>query len=374
MKASFKQKNRKTTRSCRRTRRFPPFDITPVLHPHKIEIRILWRSAYLLDPEGFAGIRSMMENEMQVKWRRPTQPESLSKWNWFASNDDFRITFIGTTAHLEDRTAWLSKPFPSSEDLSNQLRWWWYIGAIRLTSKTHDPALYLMYVSRFFELIERAGIYETPGEIEIACDVPNNPEGRRLAMCARLKRDSACDLVHFRAGHDNRAFEGPSRDGLAEYSNFWTYPADDRLQLCVYPSKYVRAGTDEIRIELRIGPRKLREILRSTTLLRLMESTAYPLPDRSYGFKTISPTLNILSFIEYYFRQNVIVQDIDEEKLRQKFPLLRHRKLSSFSVRGKRFTAFSSGLTPRQLESCTIRGHFPPMQVLYPTQYEEEPE
>jgi len=340
------------------------------LHPHKIEIRLLWRSAYLLDPEGFARIRSSIENELHVKWRRPTQPESLSKWNWFASNDDFRIKFIGTTAHLEDRAGWLSKPFPSSEDLSNQLRWWWYIGTIRLTSITHDPALYLTYVSRCFELIERIGIYETPGEIEIAADVPNNPEGRKLAMCARLKRDSACDMAHFRVGHDNRPFEGPSRDGLAEYSNYCSYPSDDRLQLCVYPSKYIRPGTDDIRIELRIGPRKLREILKSPALCGLMESTAYPIPDRIYDFKTISPTLNLLAFIEYFFLQNVIVQDLDEEKLRKKFPILRYRQLSSFSVRGKRFMAFSSGLTPRQLESCTVRGHFPPMQVLYPSQYD----
>jgi hypothetical protein len=373
VKASTK-KNTRTGPNPRQSRTLPPFHIVPVLHPDKIEMRILPRSAHLFDPDGFSEIRAMMKNELHLKWRRPTQPKSLSTWTWSAWNDDFAVTFVGRTSHLKDKRSWLCKPFPSSWNLYYNLRWLPDIGLVRLSPQKNDPVLYLTYISRFFELIERIGVHEVPSEIEIACDVPNNLEGRRLAMCARLKRDSSLDLAHFRVGHGNKPFEGPSRNGLAEYSNFRIYPTDDggRLQLSVYESKYVRPGTDEIRIELRIGPRKLREILKSHTIHRLMESTVYPLPHRSYELKTVSPTLNLLSFIEFFFTDNVIVQDLNNEKLRSKFPLLKCQILSLYSVRGKRFKAISLGLTPSQLESCTSRGQFPTMQVLHPDQFQDQ--
>lgn len=385
MKASIK-KNTRTGANPRQSRKLSPFDTVPVLHADKIEMRILHTSAYLLDPGGFAEIRSMLESELHVKWRPPTQPESLSKWTWVASNEDFRITFIGTTAHLEDRRAWLSKPFPSSDDLSDRLRWWSYIGLIRLTSKTHDSVLYLKHVSKFFELIERLGIYEVPREIEIAADVPNNPTGRRLAMCVRPKRDNPLDLAHFRIGYGNSVFEGPSRDGMNEYCNFATFPGNDvfsqkrkknnnkiggRLQLKVYPSRHVRPGTDDIRIELALGPRRLREIMKSPNLVALKQSDSYPFLQRSYPVKAISPTLELLAFIDNFFCDNILVQDLDEQKIRRKYPVLRYQPLNKLSIRGKRFKAISMGLTPAQFETCTVRGRFPQSNVLYPDQYKD---
>lgn len=384
MKATKKNKKRSTGSS--RKYLLPPFDVTPVLHPDKIEMRIVHTSAHLLDRKGFAEVRSMLENELHVNWRRPTQPESLSKWTWSASNDDFRITFIGTTAHLEDRTAWLSKPFPSSDDLSDRLRWWSYIGLIRLTSKTHDPVLYLQYLSKVFQVIERIGIHEVPREIEIAADVPNNPEGRRLALCVRPKRDNPLDIAHFRIGYGNKVFEGPSRDGMNEYSNFATFPGNDvfskkrknndnkvggRLQLKVYESKYVRPGTDELRIELALGPTRLRELLKSPTLEALKLNESYPFPKRSYPAKAASPTLELLAFIDFFFLENILVQDLDEQKIRRKYPVLRYQQLNNLSIRGKRFKAISMGLTPSQFESCTVRGRFPIPHVVLLDQFKE---
>lgn len=381
---STKKKNRKPSASSRQSRRISPFEVIPLLHPDKIEIRILHTSAYLFDPDRFAEIRSIMEKELHVKWRRPTQPESLSKWTWPAVNDDVRITFIGTTAHLEDRTAWLSKPFPSSEDLSDELLWWSYIGLIRLTSKTNDPVLYLKYVSKFLELIERIGIYEVPRIIEIAADVPNDREGRRLAMSVRLKRENPLELRHFRIGYDNRVFEGPSADGLREYTNFRKFPGNDvwsehrngkrgsgRLQLKVYPSEQVRPGTDDIRIEMALGPRRLRELLKSPTLAALQEQDDSYVPGRSYVVKSVSPTLHLLGFIEYLFLENILVEDLDEENLRRKYTVLRYQHLNNLSIRGKRFRAVSMGLTPAQFESCTARGQFPQVKALYPDQYQQ---
>lgn len=383
MKASTK-KNKKRTISSSRKYLLPPFDITPVLHPDKIEMRILHTSAYLLDPAGFAEIRSIIGNELHIKWRPPTQPESLSKWTWSASNDDFRITFIGTTAHLENRRAWLTQPFPSSDDLSDRLRWWSYIGLIRLTSKTNDPVLYLKYISRVFEVIERIGVHEVPREIEIAADVPNNPIGRNLALCVRLKREDPLDLRHFRVGYGNRVFEGPSPDGLREYSNFKRFPGNDvfsehrkgkrsggRLQLKVYESKHIRPGTDDLRIELSLGPQRLRELLKSSTLDALKLNESYPFPHRSYPVKAVSPTLELLAFIDFLFFHNILVQDLDEQKIRTKYTILRYQPLNKLSTRGKRFKAISMGLTPAQFETCTLRGRFPQSNVLYPDQYKD---
>lgn len=384
MKASHNKKNTKKCARSTRACKVPPFEVTPVLHPDKIEMRILHTSAHLLDPKGFAEVRSIMEKELHVKWRRPTQPESLSKWTWPAVNDDVRISFIGTTAHLKDRRTWLSQPFPSSEDLSDQLCWWKYIGLMRITSKTHDPVLYLHYLSKVFQLIERIGIREVPREIEIAADVPNNPDGRRLARCVRPKRDNPLDLAHFRIGYGNKVFEGPSRDGMNEYSNFATFPGNDvfskerknndnkvggRLQLKVYESKYVRPGTDEIRIELALGPTRLRELLKSPTLEALKLNESYPFPKRSCPAKAASPTLELLAFADFFFLENILVQDLDEQKIRRKYPILRYQRLNNLSIRGKRFKALSMGLTPAQFESCTVRGRFPIPNVLFPDQF-----
>jgi hypothetical protein len=386
MKASHNRKN--TKRSARSWRKLllPPFEVTPILHPDKIEMRILHSCAHLLDPKGFAEVRSIMEKELHVKWRRPTQPESLSKWTWSASNADIRISFIGTTAHLEDRTAWLSKPFPSSDDLSDRLRWWSYIGLIRLTCKTNDPVVYMKSLSKVFELIERIGIHEVPREIEIAADVPNNPTGRRLAMCVRTKRDNPLDIAHFRIGYGNRVFVGPSRDGMNEYSNFATFPGNDvfskkrknndnkvggRLQLKVYESKYVRPGTDDIRIELALGPQRLRELLKSSTLEALKLNESYPFPHRDYPVKAVSPTLELMAFTDFFFLENILVQDLNEQKIRRKYSVLRYQQLNNLSIRGKRFKALSMGLTPSQFESCTVRGRFPIPNVLFPDQLKE---
>jgi hypothetical protein len=386
MKASHNKKNTKKGARSTRACKLQPFEVTSVLHPDKIEMRILHTSAHLLDPRGFAEVRSIMEKELHVKWRRPTQSGSLSKWTWSASNADFRITLIGTSAHLDDRKAWLSQPFPSSEDLSDRLRWWSYIGLIRLTSKTHDPVVYLQYLSKVFELIERIGIREVPREIEIAADVPNNREGRRLAMCVRPKRDNPLDIAHFRIGYGNKVFEGPSRDGMNEYCNFATFPGNDvfskerkadnnkvggRLQLKVYESKRIRPGTDDIRIELSLGPQRLRELLKSSTLEALKLNESYPFPHRDYPVKVVSPTLELLAFIDFLFFEKILVQDLDEQKIRRKYPVLRYQQLNNLSIRGKRFKAISMGLTPSQFESCTVRGRFPIPNLLFPDQFKE---
>ena len=381
MKAT--KKNNKRSTGSSRTRDLPAFGITPLLHPDKIEIRILSRCAHLFEPDNFAEIRSIMENELHVKWRGPRQPKNLSKWNWSAWNEDFRVTVIGTTAHLEDRTTWLSSPFPSSEDLSDEFRWWLYIGLIRVTSKTNDPALYMKYLSKFFELTERIGIYDVPRIIEIAADVPNNPIARKLAMCVRLKREDPLELRHFRVGYGKRVFEGPSRDGLGEYSNFRRFPGNDvwsehrkgkrsggRLQLKVYESAHVRPETDDIRIELALGPNRLRELLKSPTLAALKQDDSYPYLERPYAAKLKSPTFELLALIEPLFLQNILVQELDKQKIRKKFPILQYQRLNNLSIRGQRFKAISMGLTPAEFESCIVRGQFPPTTTLYPDHYE----
>jgi len=194
------------------------------------------------------------------------------------------------------------------------------------------------------------------------------------------------DLAHFRIGCGNRVFNGPSRDGMNEYCNFATFPGNDlfsrerksndnkiggRLQLKVYESKHVRPGTDDIRIELSLGPRRLRELLKSPTLAALKLNESYPFPQRSYQVKAISPTLELLAFTDYFFLQNVLVQDLDEQKIRRKHPILRSQHLNKLSIRGQRFKSLSMGLTPAQFESCTRRGRFPIPNVLLPDQFKE---
>src|SRR5271157_4207243 len=89
------KKNNKRRLGSSRTRKVPAFDITPVLHVDKIELRILPMSSYLFDPNGFARIRSMIEEELDVHWRQPSQPKSLSTWTWSAWNNDFGWTCTG---------------------------------------------------------------------------------------------------------------------------------------------------------------------------------------------------------------------------------------------------------------------------------------
>ena len=376
----------KHKRRGRSSRTIESFRVMPVLHPDKIELRVNWQSAYLLEPEGFTDIRNSWSKNLGVVWRPPTQP-SKSKWTWMASNGDFRITLIGTTCHLENPQDWLKQPFPSSEQLSHDLCQWRYIGVVRLTCKTADPRVYLQYVGKFLEHCEQMGIEETPREIEIACDVPNDEEGKRFARLCRLKRDNPSDLTHFRQGFRNKAFQGPSREGLREYSMFETYQSSDffsdgrhkerrqnggRCQLVVYPSNEIRPRTDDIRVELRIGPRRLREFMNSPAYESLMQSSCYPIPQRDYIPRSVSPTLNLLSFIEPLFASHVQVEVIDLDRLYKDYPETKRWKLKSLSTRGQRYSLAKNDLA-RETGKYAFSIPLPRMKVLYPGQ-EVEPQ
>jgi hypothetical protein len=354
----------------------------PLVYAHKIETRPNWRSAHLFDYDGFHEFRSQCKKELRVRWKSPTQPKSLSRWTWTAISDALCLTVVGVTAHLEDRAAWQSQPFPSPEQLSDELRHWNYIGLLRLSPETSDPEIYTDHIGRFFQLIERWGIHERTREIEIACDTPNTEEGRKLVKHFNLKNNNPLDLVHFRQGHGNKPYPGPSRDGLKEYLHWDTYPANDvfsekkgkyvkrqnggRTQLVTYPSKEIRPDTDDIHTELRLGPLRLYEFQRTGAFESMMESPAWPILKRDYSPKVISPTLTLLGLIEPIWRHHVCMEELDIPNLYVEKPESKRGKLKSLSARGQRFKLAKAGLTKKEINRYFIKTDLPSFQVITP--------
>lgn len=362
----------------RKDRNVKPFgNLKAFVHPDKVELVIKPKSATLLEADGFQSVRERWTEAYDLRWN-PHLLEGHKWWEYAGYNDDIRVTFRGRTSHLDDPRDWLSQPFPDALRLFTSGVEWSYIGFIRITSRTTDPQRYMDYLGEILADLEVLGIQTSPRELEIAANVPNSPQGRKFARLCRLSRDNPSDLVHFRQSTGRQPHSGPSRNGVREYSLSRTYQrfGDDngdrfkrqnsgRKMLAVYYRKEV-SDLDEIRVELRLGPRGCREFLRSKAYDDLLQDPNSPIPERDYQPKALCEMLNLIGSQEYLFRSRVLCERVDLDGLCRNNLKLGAIKnsLRALSTRGIRSRAVQVGVTSQEIP--TEKVDMPPLKFVCP--------